>query len=195
MLNNILIFPTQISIEENVLTHQQCHDIHSYYKNKVLNSHGSIEGDGYSSHSHYSNILIDIEQNINSCSTIKTILSNTLNNAAFQHGLNPLKINNSWINIQNDSSLKNHRHPHSILSAALYTHVDKDSSSLYFYNPNPYRDFTSYSRIADGNHKVCEYKPTIGSIVIFPSWLKHGSNNIINKTEQRSVISMNTIWE
>ena len=73
----------------------------------------------------------------------------------------------SWITIQRENSkLKYHNHPNSILSGIIYLKVDDDSSKLVFQNP------------ASMEGETKEITPTKGLMLMWPSFLRHGSDDL-----------------
>ena len=102
------------------------------------------------------------------------------------------EIGNSWFNIQKkDSHLDKHTHPGSIISGALFIKTDLKSSKLFFYNPNPMINFTSINVRNNYNYEWIYFTPKPKTLILFPSWLQHGSNNTLNKSSQRIVVSFN----
>ena len=90
----------------------------------------------------------------------------------------------SWVTIQKeDSKLKWHKHPNSVVSGILYLKVDDDSSKLVFQNPTSMEG------------EVKEIKPKPGLLLMWPSFLMHGSGNTINKSKERIIIGFNTYWD
>ena len=89
----------------------------------------------------------------------------------------------SWCTIQKEgSTLKWHKHPNSVLSGIIYLKVDDDSSKLLFQNPTSMEG------------EVCEIKPRPGLLLMWPSFLMHGSGDTINKSKERIIIAFNTYW-
>ena len=90
----------------------------------------------------------------------------------------------SWVTIQKeDSKLKWHKHPNSVVSGILYLKVDDDSSKLVFQNP------TSMTG------EVKEITPTNGLMLMWPSFLMHGSGATINKSKERIILGFNSFWD
>ena len=70
----------------------------------------------------------------------------------------------SWVTIQKeDSTLRYHNHTNSVISGILYLKVDDDSSKLVFQNPTSMEG------------EVREVKPKPGLLLMWPSFLMHGS--------------------
>lgn len=156
----------------------------------VFKNHGALSGNAVSTYDSQINFL-DLSKN----KKIKDNIQYCLDNFSEVIGFTKSKISNSWVNIQEKNSLLDeHAHSMSVLSGALYLNVDANSSRLFFSNPN---QAISYSAIdnnisTDYNSMFFHLSPNIGDLIIFPSWLRHGSFKDINQTEKRTVISFNT---
>ena len=97
-----------------------------------------------------------------------------------------LEITNSWCNVQGERSTLNfHRHPDSIISGIIFLQVDDKSSKLYFQNPN-----NIYVKCDDD---IC-ITPEPGLLLMWPSWLAHGSGDDTNMSTERIVVSFNTYF-
>ena len=97
-----------------------------------------------------------------------------------------LEINKSWVNVQGENSTLNfHRHPDSIISGIIFLQVDDKSSKLYFQNPN-----NIYVKCDDD---MC-ITPEPGLLLMWPSWLAHGSGDDTNMSTERIVVSFNTYF-
>ena len=97
-----------------------------------------------------------------------------------------LEINKSWVNVQGEHSTLNfHRHPDSVISGIIFLQVDDKSSKLYFQNPN-----NIYVKCDDD---MC-ITPEPGLLLMWPSWLAHGSGNDTNMSTERIVVSFNTYF-
>ena len=91
------------------------------------------------------------------------------------------RMQDSWINIQGeDSTLKYHNHPGSVISGIIVLNADEHSSKLVFKNPlSPTKD-------------TKEITLTTGLMLMWPSFLMHGSGDSVNKSKNRAVLSFNT---
>lgn len=189
------LFPTCVMSVENFISIEQSKDIVDYILSNNLQpkQHGAIKGNGVSYYEEKSDFLQIISDNVNSCRDLKSKLFDAVKDYENDTGVQLTELNNSWFNIQQKGSvLVDHAHPMSILSGALYVNIDADSSSLYFSNPNPFNAFQDVTRLTEYTYEKYWIKPSLGQLVIFPSWLKHGSNNTINESTNRIVISFNT---
>jgi uncharacterized protein (TIGR02466 family) len=186
---NVKVFPTLIKYVSNFLNEKELNQIIKLTLNKKLSSHLSLKGKATSTHGLNSDILSNVDNNI-----VEKI-KDKVNEYAVDYGVRKLKLDNSWINIQNKNSILNkHSHPDSIVSGALYLRVDKNSSKIYFYNPNTYLTFVNVFKQTEFSCENYYFTPQIGDLILFPSWLMHGSNNEENNSIERIVLSFNTLY-
>jgi uncharacterized protein (TIGR02466 family) len=180
------------------LTDKQCNDIVEHVKKSpgLFSSHSSLTEQSVSSHKdgHFKHLEL-IEQNISSCKEIKSSIQSMIDDYIIDSGFKQSNIFNSWINIQTENSiLREHAHPLSQVSGALYLKCDEYSSALYFHNPNPFISFTHISKkVTEYSYAIQKFKPGNGMMLLFPSWLKHGSNGELNKSDERIVLSFNAV--
>jgi len=190
--NEVVIFPTLINFVEDFLSKDQCKEIVQFAKTKEYKKHDSLEGDSVSNHGLNDTILSDIKNNIESCKDVEQNLYLFLNEYTNKVGLKSSKLNNSWINFQNKGSrLLPHRHPHNLVSGVIYLNTDENSSKIIFHNPNPFVSFTNKTFSGYFNYDYHQIKPTIGSLILFPSWLEHSSGSEVNMSEERVALSFN----
>ena len=193
VLNKIEIFPTLIHVINGFLNPHECDLIISYAKQLEEKTHLSIPKNGISNHGVDYSFIDDVETNVNLPTSIKSRLKEAFNLYANNVGYPEIKLSNSWINFQYpDSELIKHTHPNSIISAALYLNVDDDSSKIYLYNPNPYVLVTHYKKTTNYSYQFQWFKPVTGDLILFPSWMSHGSNGEKNRSSERVVISINS---
>ena len=110
------------------------------------------------------------------------------------YGIHPVRIFNSWYTIQDKGSiLKDHIHPTSIVSGIIYVNVDDKSNETYFYNPKDTELYwKNVNRDTEYNEDWVSFIPEKGDMILFPSWLRHGSNYKENESDNRIIISFNT---
>lgn len=191
------LFPTLVSRYGGILSLDEVKIIHQYCLSQETYSHPVINGDSSSSYKSQSNILQELELVIPELDGIIRKIYSTLDDYTSDLGIPPVHIGNNWFNIQgNGSVLQQHMHCRSILSAALYLNVDEDSSTINFENPNPHISYAYDENVSRNSEYLFQYYcliPEPGDLIIFPSWLKHGSMYEENKTVNRTCISFNTI--
>lgn len=189
------LFPILIRYVENFLSEVQTQDIKNYCKSKQVYPHGLMNDFGKSSYDGHTNFLRKITESVPSCSNLESIVGNAVESMCKEIGLGSVGFTNSWFNIQTaGGKLDMHTHPMSVISGTLYINVDEHSSPFVIENPNTYLKFcgmwqgpeTFYSA------KFVSLQPTSGSLLLFPSYLNHGSNGIKNNTNERIAISFNT---
>ena len=182
-MNITPIFPTPIAYFFDFISSKERLDIWERIKNTPHYDHDEIQGNGFSTHSHNPHLLDK---------KIKDRIQSTLDEYNKTCGNYPSKISDIWSNIQNKGSvLTEHSHPNSMISGALYINVDAEST-LHFHNPNQYIYYTLKKEQTPYNFEH-QWMPVKNcELVLFPSWLRHGNNKVINKMNERIVISFNS---
>ena len=185
------LFPTLVLYFPQFISSKECNKIFKLLKTKKfdnhLDNHSSLVK-GKSTHS--ANFRPDI------LSEISIDMTKPLKEYSDQSKIKiENKIRNSWFNIQDkESILKEHVHSNSILSGGLYINIGEEASKLYFHNPNPFVYYTPTNEpLNDYTYEWQSFSPNKGDLIIFPSWLKHGSNQDKNFYKNRTVISFNAI--
>jgi uncharacterized protein (TIGR02466 family) len=194
-IENYVVFPTLIKRARNFLTQEQCDDIITYAKDKEFKPHLSLTNGSVSTHSEHTQFLDVLCAEVQSCLDVKDKLYDVVKMYSTETGIDFKEISNSWMNFQTKNSrLLKHTHPLSCISGAIYLNVDDDSSKIYFYNPNPFIEFTSWIKgtYNEYSHAFFWFKPENGDLLMFPSWLSHGSDFEVNMTEDRAVLSFNS---
>jgi len=191
-MNNIELFPILIKHVKHFLDMDECNSLIDIVKVQNFKEHLSLRGAARSSH-------FDSFRNsfLNGVDFFKTRLNELIYEYCVELSINPnsVVLSNSWINIQEPKSkLDFHVHPKSIISGVLYIKVDCNSSKLVLMNPNPHSLYSNYFISSNGNSKYNNqfYRivPQIGDLILFPSWLSHGSGEE-NFSDQRIVLSFN----
>jgi len=60
--------------------------------------------------------------------------------------------------------------------------------------PNPYVYYTKQlNKNNDYSREVISFHAEIGDLILFPAWLKHGSNFKENKSPKRTILSFNIV--
>ena len=105
-----------------------------------------------------------------------------------------LTLTGLWSNIQkNHQSHPIHQHPNSFVSGVVYIDIPEDGKGgeLVFVDPRQaknmfYPNFVGDSHISD---RWMTYTPVTGKMLLFPSWLEHGTQPFFAK-ETEYIISM-----
>ncbi len=108
-----------------------------------------------------------------------------------------IRMNCMWANINKGTGThQTHTHPNSMWSMVLYLSVDdQDPGLLYFKDPRPQATSIRYDYLDDRaelDHMSVE--PKKGRMVVFPSWLEHGTHSTSSEQE-RVCISANIMLE
>jgi hypothetical protein len=185
------IFPTLVGKFENVLFPDQCDELISYIDTAKLQHFDVLVGDATTSFSQ-ENILNVLPEYLkfNIINKIELCIGQYIT----VYGCQSVDICNNWVSYQYpNSKLKKHTHPGSIISGVLYLRADEDSSPIYFYNPNPFASFTTINDVENPfTREHFKFKPNTGDLLIFPSWLAHGSDTEENMSKERIILSFNT---
>ncbi len=194
-VNFIPLFPTLVVKLSDFITEKECSELYQYIQliKKTMCPHGQFEGDGVSTHEYSQRFNDPYAPPFNFLTdNIKKRLQEAVSNYCKEVGMDNFGITNFWSNIMNKGSvLKEHQHPNSSVSGALYINVGQ-GSSICFHNPNPYVSYTSwkdyYTKYNLENQRLDVYNR---ELVLFPSWLKHGKNDYHNDMDDRVVVSFN----
>jgi|TARA_B100001094_G_scaffold178299_1_gene172314 uncharacterized protein (TIGR02466 family) len=122
----------------------------------------------------------------------KQTLEDCVQDYCLEYGLPKLTIGNSWMNrVGKGGAVKAHRHEVSVLSGAFYPIADKGSTPLVFKSPlQVYKMFEYTAQETFYNAAMMETPCEQGTLVLFPSWLEHYTDD--NTTDNRVTISFNT---
>lgn len=182
------LFPVPLCIVNNFINDSERIYLLDKIKEEAHEEHPAFTNSSFSTHKPGVNFLKTIDNG-----KFYDRITKTLNEFASAYGIGELKITTSWSNIQNPGSkLIDHMHPNSKISGCIYLNVDVDSSKIYFHNPNPYITFEEFIYPTDYNHHYYWWEPVNNQMLLFPSWLKHGSNQTKNHTEGRISIAFNS---
>jgi uncharacterized protein (TIGR02466 family) len=186
------LFPTLVVRYSEVLAPEQLAIILPHCLRLEVREHGSLLGDAHSSFDRRSQLLASLEAEHAALKGLTSGIARVLDDYARELGFDGARLANSWFNIQRPGSvLKHHTHPHSRVSAALCIASDERSSKLFFENPNPLPGFAMAERNTEYNMDMAQFRLAPGDLVLFPSWLKHGSGFEANESELRVMISIN----
>lgn len=186
------LFPTLVGKFEDVLFEDQCDQLISSIDTSKLKQYHVINGDADTSFNKQFDIFTEFPELLSISLHIK--LQTCLQEYVSKYRCSPVSISNTWITYQYPhSKLTRHSHPGSTVSGVLYLKTDEKSSPIYFYNPNTFPEFTSrLIPYSDYLNQHVKFTPKTGDLLIFPSWLAHGSDIEENMSEERIILSFNT---
>jgi hypothetical protein len=191
------LFPTAITVIKGFLTIPQSHGIQDFILSRKIDtqtSHSALKGNiNTTFDTDIVDILPYIESSVPGCERVVKALDIHIKNYADRTGYwyGEYRLH-SWYTIQQKYSiLSRHPHPGACFSGVMFINVDKDSSPLVFDTPNPYTIYDNYNKLTEFVHSNYTIIPEVGDLVIFPSWLYHGSGDKFNMTDNRTIISFN----
>ena len=125
---------------------------------------------------------------------LKEELDNCLQEYTQRVGLEEVDIIRSWFNnMTTGKSIKLHRHEGSVISGSFYLKVNDNSVPLKFKSPVlPSKMIDMFVTPTQYACPFFDLKPTIGQLVLFPSWLEHETDA---ECGERMVISFNTFYK
>lgn len=107
-----------------------------------------------------------------------------------------LELEHLWFNVNPYGGYQGrHHHASNLLGGTYYLQIPKDSGKIAFTNPNPFAYYKSqkppheHLTIAD-----FDFKPTEGTLLLWPGWADHEISVNNNKTENRMTISFAINW-
>ena len=186
------LFPTLVAKFENVLFEDQCEQLISSIDTSDLKEYPVVVGNADTSFNKQFDILKQLPETL--ALSLHTKINTCLHKYVSDYRCSPVEVANTWITFQYPhSKLTKHTHPGSTISGVLYLKTDEKSSPIYFYNPNVFTQFTSslipYSEYLNQSVK---FIPKTGDLLIFPSWLGHGSDDEENMSDERIILSFNS---
>lgn len=193
MINKKVLFTTSIYEKLNFLNDEEIQMLLDFIKNNNTSKTNELfSGDV--------NCTFDPDPNqgfLNNFKEIKDKIQSEILECAELIGYQTnLHITNSWYNVQKEKSkLDWHTHPHSLISGVLFLKCDSDSSKLYFKNPNPFLQTQTYFNNNSDNYDIYSIIPKEGLLLLWPSWLLHGSSEDMNYSKERIAISFNTFFK
>jgi hypothetical protein len=186
------LFTVPISYYKGFIPLDLAHNLKEYIlggRIKNTTSYGAFSGAAATSFDaeKITEFIQEVVLNVAGCADLYNNIQYCINDFTSSSVLPKCVIINSWFNVQQPVSILN-RHCHidgegmPAISGALYINIDKESSNILFENPNPYGIFYDKANYT--------FNPSIGDLILFPSWLIHNSDKI-NLTKNRIVISFN----
>jgi len=91
---------------------------------------------------------------------------------------------NSWINLTPPGKRQvTHTHTNSLISGVYYHQTIKEHGGIIFYNPNP---FSKMAMAGAEDQGQC-FEPIPSTLILFPSWLEHSTEENISDTIRVSI--------
>ena len=98
-----------------------------------------------------------------------------------------------WVSVYDENDQHgSHNHPQSLIAGTYYPNVGSDSSSIQLECPYD-QNFMHDSQ--DGSERLFNYKPNIGDMLMWPSWLYHRVPLQKKSDTRRIAISFNVDYE
>lgn len=186
------LFPTLVNYYKEALAPDQLSTIFRHCLEVEAGEHSAFVGHAKSSFNKSSRLIEDLEAQYQILKGLKSGLANLLKDYGRELGFENVTMGNSWFNVQYPGSiLKHHVHPDSKVSAALCIHADEKSSKLYLENPSPFLNLIRPDTYTEFTFELAKFRLAPGDLVLFPSWIKHGSGFEANQSDNRVVISVN----
>ncbi len=186
------LFPTPVNYFKDVLAPDQLEVILRHCLEAEAGNHGAFTGGTKSSFSKSSRLITELEARYPVLAGLNAGLGKLMKDYAMELGFTDITITNSWFNVQYPGSvLKHHVHPDAKVSAALCILADDKSSKLFLENPNPVLNFVKPDVPVDSMFEFAKFSMASGDLLLFPSWIKHGSGAEANQSDTRVMISIN----
>ena len=138
-------------------------------------------------------------------SSFETI-KNTVINLAEQYSTNvlglekdSLVLNAMWANVRKNYSKHHiHQHPNSFVSGVMYLQIPTDTEldTFFFVDPRPAKNMFHgiFEKESPISNRSWWYTPKEGCVIMFPSWLEHGTDEFFSTTNNyRISLSFNLI--
>ena len=136
-----------------------------------LDSFEALYGDQLQLNKKFNNFFENLEEQLN-------VFLNNLNYKDVDYF-----ITKSWVAYtEKGEHIAAHDHGASHFSFVYYVLINKNHSALTFYEPNQRFYMPDAVKWNNQNHQNVEISTNSGQLIIFPSWLKHGTK----KTEENS---------
>lgn len=160
--------------------------------NTVCKAHPALTGNSYSSYSTENFNILNTIKELDGCGDVDHKIIEVLRRYGEITGIAMDEITGSWFNVQQPQTmLMRHNHAGAMVAGALYIQTNEHASPIVFDNPNPWVDYIRYNEPTEFTVPRIEYRPRPGDLVLFPSYLYHGSGEYLNQMENRIVVSFN----
>jgi len=186
------LFSTPVVHYKGALSSQQLETILNHCLQASSGPHGALSGKAASSFAPTARLIEELEHMHPILLGLKSGITNLVQDYAQGLGFKSVLITNSWFNFQGPGSLlRHHVHPESKVSAAICIHSDSLSSKLFLENPNQLLNLIQPDEPTEYTLEFAKFRLEPGDLLLFPSWIKHGSGFEPNMSERRVMISLN----
>lgn len=107
-----------------------------------------------------------------------------------------LTIPKLWFNVNPYGGYQGrHHHADNLLGGTYYLQIPDKSGKIAFYNPNPFATYKAQTPIHE--HLTIgdfSFKPSEGTLLLWPGWADHEISVNTNKDENRMTISFGINW-
>lgn len=109
---------------------------------------------------------------------------------------NDVDMNGMWANVQKSGGVHGvHSHPNSFFSGVLYLNIPSDMSMpgfIHFIDPRQAKNMVQADYAKDHGlaYRAWTFPPRTGLLILFPSWLEHGTSPYINTASSTDRISL-----
>jgi len=185
------LFSTPVAKYENFISIDESKEIFkTLMKDTSSIPHDYILGDAKTNTS-------ETAQTLKSYPALEQKIIDALEHYTDQVGLAPVRILNSWFNIQNKGSeLSPHTHPLSAISGALYINAEENSSGLSFDNPVAnIIDLCWWNQKSKSKYTIEKeiFDVAAGDLFLFPGYIKHGG--VLNNSSNRMCIVFDACYQ
>ena len=188
------LFPVLVMRFPNFLDDAKCDILDNKYRNsEIMKQHHYFTNDALCSHTPDLNLVAEISESMEDFKDFNKRIDDTLLEYSKITGFRPTCVSNSWFNIQRrGSALFDHMHPLSFVSGCLYLSFPEGSNNIFFWNPSSTPAYIPRTEETIYSSETYWVKPAKGELVLFPGWIKHGSNGYENNSDNRSSIAFNS---
>ena len=169
--------------------------------NEILLDIDSLVNADFEVHEYYNFIVSKDKGILNTTPRLKALILNYVHEYARKVlNLNKkMKVTQSWVTKQDEkSSLFPHRHQNSIISGSFYLNAKENQSGITFYKDNVFRenyiDWVDINETNQYNYTDVTLSCKTGTLILFPSYLKHSVVENINN-QNRLSLAFNTWFD
>jgi len=178
-MNIMEIFPTSIFVDKNISLLEEANEIFDRYNHLFIGNNDEFKTTLSGYNPYKAKVTLDVLEKNLMPNLVNYINISVLKYLEVQEYENyEVKIVNLWLNemIENQSHEFHHHYGYT-LSGCFYPQCPDNSNIVQFINPLKSaftHKLSNKKSINKFNSEVCEIEIDAGSLIIFPSFLKHG---------------------